>query len=342
VARRIVARAPGRVNLIGDHTDYTGGLVMPMAVDRWTVVEAERWDQPLVHLASEHEQAPAIVPLPVQHPEQAEPPWARYVAGVAAEMGAAAHGVDGRVSGDLPVGSGLSSSAALEVATALALGYQGDPVELAHLCRRAEQRASGVPCGIMDQLASVAGVAGCALLIDCTTLAIEPVPLPADVEVVVRFVAPRMLAASEYALRVAQCAVAEAELGPLRAASIDRLDAVTDPVVRHRAHHVITENARVREFAHALAAGDVTTAGALMTASHASLRDDFEVSTTALDDTVDRLLATPGVLGARLTGGGFGGCVVALALPGSPAEGWRLRPVDGASVAPAQADTTGR
>jgi galactokinase len=194
----------------------------------------------------------------------------------------------------------------------------------------------------MDQLASVAGVAGCALLIDCTTLAIEPVPLPADVEVVVRFVAPRMLAASEYARRVAQCAVAEAELGPLRAASIDRLDAVADPVVRHRARHVITENARVREFAQALAAGDVTTAGTLMSASHASLRDDFEVSTTALDDAVDRLLATPGVLGARLTGGGFGGCVVALARPGSPAEGWRLHPVDGASVGPARAVATER
>jgi galactokinase len=330
------------VNLIGDHTDYTGGLVMPMAVDRWTVVEVERWDEPLVHLVSEHDATPAVVPLPVEHPEQAEPPWARYVAGVAAEMGAAAHGVKGTISGDLPVGSGLSSSAALEVATALALGFDGDPVELAHLCRRAEQRASGVPCGIMDQLASVAGVAGCALLIDCTTLTIEPIPLPPDVEIVVRFVAPRMLAASEYAQRVAQCAVAEAELGSLRAVSLERVGVIRDPLVRRRARHVVTENARVRELADALTAGDVTAAGALMTASHVSLRDDFEVSTTALDDAVEQLLATPGVLGARLTGGGFGGCVVALARTGSPAEGWRLHPVDGASVGPAHTVATER
>jgi galactokinase len=254
------------------------------------------------------------------------------VAGVVAEV-RPTEGATGTVSTTLPVGAGLSSSAALEVAVALALGFDGSPVELARACQRAEHAASGVPSGIMDQLASAAGVAGHALLIDCTSLERTPVPLPPDVEVVVVHSGEaRALAGSAYAERRRQCEAAEAEIGPLRAASVDAATSLGDPVLRRRARHVVTENARVREAAAALAAGDVAAAGRAMTASHASLRDDFEVSTPALDRLVDELSATDGVHGARLTGAGFGGCVVALARPGAVRRGWVVHAVDGARL----------
>ena len=233
----------------------------------------------------------------------------------------------------LPVGAGLSSSAALEVAVALALGFTGPPRALALACQRAEQEASGVPCGVMDQLASAAGTAGHALLIDCTTLSIEPVAIPDDVAVaVVHSGQARTLAGSAYADRRAECERAERVIGPLRAAAPGDENAIADPVVRRRARHVITENARVRSFAAAVGARDRVAAGDVMRASHASLRDDFEVSTNALDALVDRLGATPGVLGARLTGAGFGGCVVALTEPGVDVGGWPVRPSAGARV----------
>jgi galactokinase len=265
--------------------------------------------------------------------DEALPPWGRYVAAVATELGAAAHGVDGVVESTVPMGAGLSSSAALEVAAALALGFDGTPLALAQLCQRAEHRAVGVPCGIMDQLAAAAGVEGAALCIDCTSLAITPVPLPEGVEVVVVHSGEeRALAASGYAERAAQCQAAEQLVGPLRLAALDAVDAIDDPLLRRRAHHVVSENGRVRAEVSALAAGDVAEAGRLMVASHASLRHDFDVSTPALDALVARLCARPGVFGARLTGAGFGGCVVALARPGAVTEGWVVRPVGGATV----------
>jgi galactokinase len=185
----------------------------------------------------------------------------------------------------------------------------------------------------MDQLTAAAGVAGAALCIDCTTLTITPVPLPDDVEVVVVHSGEdRALAGSAYAERAAQCAAAEALVGPLRRASIEDLGAIADPVVRRRARHVVTENQRVGAAVAALAAGDGPKVGRLMVASHASLRDDFEVSTPALDRLVARLVAVPGVLGARLTGAGFGGCAVAIARPGALDEGWVVRPVGGARL----------
>jgi galactokinase len=325
-------RAPGRVNLVGDHTDYTGGFVLPMAIDRWTTIRFRPGGRS-VRLVSAEEPEPAHVPIDIVEPASVSPAWARYVAGVVAELRPRMGG-EGTVSTTLPVGGGLSSSAALEVAVALALdpALQTRAVDLALLCQSAEHRASGVPTGIMDQLTSAAGREGHALLIDCHSLRVQPVLIPEHAEIVVRFVAPRTLVGSEYAERVAQCAAAEAIIGPLRLADQAALRRIRDAVVRARARHVLSENERVRAFAEVLAAGDLCAAGAIMTASHASLRDDYAVSTPVMDAAVEELLATPGIHGARLTGGGFGGCVVALTEPAALAKGWVVRAVDGATV----------
>lgn len=275
---RVRAHAPGRVNVIGDHTDTTGGFVLPMAIHLGTTVDLEQGGE-VVSLSSGSFTEPAEVALAVGDPSTVSPDWARYVAGVVAEVRPAVGG-RGTVSTTLPVGAGLSSSAALEVAVALALGFEGTPHELALACQRAEQRASGVPCGIMDQ-------------------------------------------------RRAGCEGAEERIGPLRDASLADVVALPDDL-RPLARHVVSENARVRAFVEALRAGDLAGAGGLMVESHASLRDDFAVSTPRLDALVDRLRATPGVFGARLTGAGFGGCVVALCEPGVDVGGWVLRPSAGA------------
>lgn len=327
-----IARAPGRVNLIGDHTDYTGGLVLPMAIDRWTEIRGEWHDDAHISLTSADEEHHVELDLPIAEPAMVEPPWGRYVAGVAAEVGDAARGFRGNVTTTIPVGAGLSSSAALELAAAYALGYEGDTRDLARLCQRAEQRASGVPCGIMDQLAIAAGVEGHALAIDCHTLDIVPVAIPDGVDVIVQFVAHRTLMGSEYADRVAECAQAEAAIGPLRTASPADVATLRDEVVRRRARHVVSENERVRMFVAALAADDLVTAGRLMIGSHTSLRDDFATSTPVMDEAVSALVGTPGVYGARMTGGGFGGCVVALARAGAVSDGWIVRAVGGATI----------
>ncbi len=331
---RVRAEAPGRVNLIGDHTDYTGGFVLPMAVDRGTVVDLVPGGD-VVELVSDGQTDPAVVPLDVVDPAAVEPDWARYVAGVVAVL-RPSRGGRGRVTSTLPVGAGLSSSAALEVAVALALGFRGTPLELALACQEAEQRASGVPSGVMDQLASAAGISGRALLIDCTSFDVTPVPIPEGIEVVVADSGQsRALAGSAYGERRRQCEAAATVLGPLREATVEDLHRLSEPVLRRRARHVITENARVLTFVERLRQGDVAGAGELMSESHASLRDDFEVSTPTLDSLVERMAAAPGVLGARLTGAGFGGCAVALAQEGSPVEGWRLRAAAGARLVPA-------
>jgi galactokinase len=183
----------------------------------------------------------------------------------------------------------------------------------------------------MDQLCIAAAVEGHAVLIDCTTFEITPSPVPDDVEIVIRFIAQRTLEGSEYGERVAQCAAAEAEIGPLRGATLDDTIAIDDPIVRARARHVVTENQRVRAFAAALAAGDYRTAGDVMIDGHRSLRDDFATSTPVMDAAVEQLRTSRGVFGARMTGGGFGGCVVALCEPGAAVEGWIVRPVGGAT-----------
>ncbi len=325
------AFAPGRVNLIGDHTDHTGGLCLPMAVSMGTTVEGVPGGDSVV-LHSSSARGVATVPLDVADPSAVDPEWARYVAGVVAELRPTT-GLRGTVDSDLPIGAGLSSSAALEVAVALALGFDGTPLELAELCQRAEQTASGVPCGILDQLASVGGVDGHALMMDCHTLQLTPVPIPDDLEiVVVHSGQERTLAGSAYAERRAECEAAEGVVGPLRLATVDDIARLDDPVLRRRARHVVTENQRVREAAAALVAGDHVRLGRLFVESHSSLRNDFESSTPVVDALIERLAATEGVHGARMTGGGWGGCVVAVTRPGVLDEGWVVRPGPGAHV----------
>lgn len=334
------AHAPGRVNLIGDHTDYTGGLALPIAIDLGTDVVLEQ-DEALgrVELTSRDRRGRAVVDLaePLVDVGDDAPRWARYVAGVVATVAPTAGGV-GTVGSTLPIGAGLASSAALEVAVALAVGARETSVELARACQQAEQLAVGVPCGVMDQLTSVCGRQGHALLLDCASLAVSPVALPEDVEVVALHSGwARGLAGSAYAARRAECEAAAAVVGPLREATLVDVESIRDPVLRRRARHVVTENARVRATAQAVAAGDLTSAGAAMAASHRSLAEDFEVSTPALDALVEALLAMPGVHGARMTGAGFGGCVVALArpgvvVPGDDRRGWVLRASAGAAV----------
>jgi galactokinase len=236
------------------------------------------------------------------------------------------------VSTTIPIGAGLSSSAALEVAAALAFGFRGSAVDVATLCRRAEHDATGVPCGIMDQLCIAAGRAGHATLIDCRSLDVTYVPVPESVKVVVRFVASRTLEGSEYAARVAECAAAEMIVGPLREAALRDLVAIVDERVRRRAVHVVSENARVLAFAAAMSSFDFGLAGEIMLEGHRSLAENYDTSTPVMDRAVRELAETPGVYGARMTGGGFGGCVVALCDPGAPVDGWVVAASDGAGV----------
>lgn len=325
-------RAPGRVNLIGEHTDYTGGLCLPMAIDRCTEIVGEEISG-YVELSSGDEEGSAEFSLPISDVGGVGPAWARYVAAVATELGSH-RGIRGTVSTTIPVGAGLSSSAALEVAMALALGMEASPLEIAQLCQRAERRATGLPTGILDQLACAAGVAGHALILDCHALTVTPTPMPDDLDVLVQFIAQRRLVGSEYTERVADCARAEALIGPLRLASISDLSNIEDATTRARARHVITENARVVAFAEALAGGDARLAGQLMIEGHRSISEDFATSTPQMDAAVAEWCNRPGVFGARMTGGGFGGCVVALADKGAiapPPHTWVVKPAAGAA-----------
>ena len=325
------AFAPGRVNLIGEHTDHTGGRCLPMAVAMGVTVHGRR-EGDRVLLSSAEVPGVADIPLDVEDPAAVEPAWARYVAGVVAELRPEV-GFTGGLRSDVPIGAGMSSSAALEVAVALALGHVGDVEDLARRCQSAEQRATGVPCGILDQLTSAAALDGHAFVLDCHTLERTHVPVPDTIEVrVVHSGQERTLVGSAYAERRAQCEAAEAVIGPLRLASPADAATIDDPVLRRRARHVTTENQRVLDAADALRAGDVVSLGALLDEGHRSLRDDFEVSTPTVDATAERLRARPGVHGVRLMGGGFGGCVVAVTDPGALDEGWHARPGPGAHL----------
>lgn len=326
------AFAPGRVNLIGEHIDYAGGPVLPMAIDLGTTIVVTDVDEPRLQGRSADDDDVRI-PLPL--PAVLPPGWGSLVGLSASEVGRAG-GADLDVSSTLPIAAGLSSSSSFTVAALLALGTAARGVELALAAQRVETAATGVPGGLMDQMASVAGVAGHALLFDCTTLAVRPIPMPAGVEVlVVHSGQPRVLADSAYAERRATVAAAAAELGPLPGLRPGAERALVDPVLRARARHVIGECERVR--AVAAAPADLAGWADALRASHASLRDDFAVSTPALDATVAHLDAQPAVIGARLTGAGFGGCVVALVRAGAAVDpggrrAWRVRASAGATV----------
>ena len=320
--------APGRVNLIGDHTDYTGGLVFPMAIDRWTVCEGEITDD-LITMTSDNLEG--VVQFSVGAPFTADmqPSWGRYIAAVASLVNPQ-HGVTAHLSTTIPVGAGLSSSAALELAVAYALTDNIEPTALALLMQQAEQRATGVPTGIMDQLCIASAREGMGTLIDCQSLNVQHVEIPTDVDIVVQFIAHRTLEGSEYADRVRECAQAEELIGPLRNAALSSVVSIENDTIKRRARHVVTENQRVVDFTRALTSGDYSSAGALMHESHRSLSADFAVSTQQMDDVVESICAIPGVYGSRMTGGGFGGCIVTLCQPGTVLEGWKVKPVGAA------------
>ena len=311
------ARAPGRVNLIGDHTDYQDGFCLPVAIDREVTVAWRRRDDGRV--VAESAALDGAVDLGADGAGDPGPGWVRTVAAVLqvlAELGRAPVGFDAHVTSTIPVGSGLSSSAAFEVAFALAAAHVADleihGTQLALAMQEAEHRATGVPCGVMDQMASVHGRAGHAMLLDCRALTVEHVRLPESIDVaVVHSGLPRRLERSAYAQRRAACEAAATRLGvpALRDATADQV--AGDPIARH----VVSENARVLDAAEALRRGDDEALGALMLDSHRSLRDDFGVSTPELDLLVD-LSVRHGALGARLTGAGFGGCVVLVVASG--------------------------
>jgi galactokinase len=325
--------APGRVNIIGDHTDYTGGLCLPMAINLHTSFTVKRHGKRVELVsADEPERANVAIDVASSDVSSINPYWARYVAGVVNAI-KPTMGLTGKVTSTIPRGAGLSSSAALEVGVAIALGFEGTPFEIALACQKAEQLATGVPTGILDQLSSAAGREGQAMMLDCHEMSISYVPMPSDVEIVVIHSGQeRHLAASGYTQRVVECRVAEALIGPLRLASLEAAAEIDDPVVARRARHVVSENQRVRDFGAAMAAHEFVAAGAIMTESHRSLRDDYESSHPVVDKLVAELVATPGVLGARITGGGFGGCVVAMTQPGALARGWHVHAAEGARI----------
>jgi galactokinase len=312
-----LARAPGRVNLIGEHTDYNLGFVLPMAIDMACYAASAPNREGLLRVYSENLQQSRQWPVEQIASLQRSGDWSDYVIGVARQL-PLGRGRDLLIYSTVPLGSGLSSSASLEVSTALALGWPGElpSLELVKLARRAENEFMGLPSGIMDQYVSVFGQERAALLIDCRSLAAERVDLPAGAAIVaVNSMVKHELGTSAYRQRVRECALAVAAIGKidsLRDAQPEQLDRIHDPVVHRRARHILTENQRVLDFVSASRKGDLVEMGRLLVASHCSLQNDYEVSCAELDFLVDTALVCPGVFGARMTGGGFGGCTVNL------------------------------
>ena len=322
------AAAPGRVNLIGEHTDYNEGFVLPMAIDRYTILTGDRNTKREVtlHSVTTGETANFSVRAPVQ---PGQPSWSNYVRGVVAgfqERGFKVSGFDAIIDSTVPFGGGVSSSAALEVATATLLealtGQKLDPIEKALLCQKAEHAFAGVPCGIMDQFTSVLAQQDHALLLDCRSRKATPVRMTdsAITVLIINSNVRHKLVDGVYASRRKQCEEAARilKVTALRDATLPDLEAARaalDPVVFRRARHVITENERTLQAARFIQAGDWPKVGELMYASHASLRDDYQVSCLELDTIVEcaQSLGEPGgVIGCRMTGAGFGGCAVTL------------------------------
>jgi galactokinase len=327
-APRWVVAAPGRVNLIGEHTDYNDGFVLPMAIERHIFMAADRnaRREVTLHSVTTGETASFSLRTPVA---RGEPAWSNYVRGVIAgfqQRGRKVGGFDALIDSTLPYGGGLASSAALEVAAATLLetAFQAalDPLDKVLLCQQAEHEFAGVPCGIMDQFTSVFGHENYALLLDCRTRLTTPVRM-ADPLVTVLIINTNIrhkLPQSEYARRRAQCeeAARVLKVPALRDATLEALTAAKpgmEPEVFRRARHVISENKRTLETAHAIQHGAWATVGKLMYASHESLRDDYQVSCPELDAAVEiarSLGEAEGVFGCRMTGAGFGGCAVSI------------------------------
>ena len=326
VSPTVTARAPGRVNLIGEHTDYNDGFVLPMAIDRAVYFAARARTDRVVNLYFQDFDTFQTFDLDDIQKDTSSP--LEYVKGIAhfLEMeDTRLPGLDGVITGDIPISAGLSSSAALELAAARVYcalsGTSWEPVEMAKLAQRTENEWVGVKCGIMDQLISAAGRKDSALLIDCRSLQIEQTPLPETITVVVMDTGTRRsghgLVDTAYSERRRQCEEAAHLLGipALRDCSPEVLEAHKEelgPLVYRRARHVVTENERTLKVKELLASDNPEAAGKLMNQSHFSLQHDFEVSTHALDTMAEIARSNPACYGARMTGGGFGGCAVAI------------------------------
>jgi len=318
----LVVRAPGRVNLIGEHTDYNDGFVLPMAIDRaiWIAVRP-RMDR-FVRIHSLDFEAESVFSLDDLKKEQG---WMEYLKGVAYILqaeGCKLSGWEGVMMGDVPLGSGLSSSAAVELATARVFAsvsnLKWNAAHMARVGQRAENEWVGVNCGIMDQMASAACKEGHALFLDCRSLEIQHVPLPNHVAVVVMDTSTRRgLVDSAYNERRSQCEEAARFFGvkALRDVSLDEFEKRKSglrEVVMRRARHIITDDQRVLDAMQAMQTNDVVRLGNLLNAGHVSLRDDFEITNEALNQIVEAAQEQPSCYGARMTGGGFGGCAIAL------------------------------
>jgi galactokinase len=326
-----VFRAPGRVNLIGEHTDYNDGFVLPVALDLATTIAIAPSRDGKVRIYSEHQREMREWDAADIGQLERAGHWSDYPIGVARQLTRAGYPIEPMnlfIRSTVPEGSGLSSSAALEVSAALAFlhGRAIDQLELARLCQRAEVDFVGMPCGIMDQYVSIFGRERSAVEIDCRGLTHRYVPLPQHLAIVaVNSMVKHALAGSAYRKRVEECAAAVARIGrrlpgveslrDVTPAQLEPLRADLPEVIGRRASHVVTEIARVGQFVEASQAGDFATMGKLFVESHRSLQHDYEVSSAELDFLVDRALAVDGVYGARMTGGGFGGCTVNLIRP---------------------------
>ena len=321
----VIARAPGRVNLIGEHVDYHGGWVMPLAIEQATWIAAgPRGDGRLV-IYSEHAGEQCEIDLPITGRADG---WRGFAQGICALLQEAGVGLPGAnivVGGDLPVGAGLASSAALSVGLVLCLlelsGSKLSRQKIAELCRDAEHRVQGVPCGLMDQLACLFAEREQVMLIDCQDSTISQIAWPREdaIVVIVDSRSPHKLSQGDYSRRVKESQTAlEACAGitrfrELTVADLPRLEASLGPMLLRRARHIVTELERVRSAADALRQGNMQRLGELMNESHRSLAQDYEVSSPRMDELADIVRRTPGVFGARMTGAGFGGCVVAIA-----------------------------
>jgi galactokinase len=334
-----IFRAPGRVNLIGEHTDYNDGFVMPAAIDFHTSVAAAKRPDRAIHAYSEHYDETISFTLDDLAPDQADHAsghhvprhhWSNFIRGIAAVLQKAGYPLTGAnlaIHGDIPLGAGLSSSASLEVAAAMALTHlaaiEVDRLDLAKVCRSAEHEYVGTRCGIMDQFAVSFGVTNHALMLDCRSLEYKLLPLPPDLRLVIcNSMVRHELASSEYNLRCSDCETGVKLLQPhlpginalrdVEICDLERFAYVLPDRIFRRCRHVITENQRVLQAARALKTNDAEQFGELMYQSHRSLRDDYEVSCKEVNLLVELASAYVGVYGARMTGGGFGGCTVNL------------------------------